>query len=218
MYDTFQSRTLQPTRVYAWPNPLLYTIVAGNPSAGSSKEAPEEEQQTLPQSATHQILGGFEPRLSMYDALPADHPALVTMVNLSQTASLPINNGADVLLNLSDSDVDQATLSGHQSFASGLRFYVASDTEMSPSVAQAITQRLMNAGAESIFVASTHSTPQSSKSFNFGETVITDFYEPTWEHHLLRADYVICKERSGWEYWLVSLWRCCRSRPPLRAH
>lgn len=217
LYDTFQSRTLQPPRVYAWPNPLLYAVANGTVSTSAAANANPTEPREQPQSKTHQILGGFEPRLAMYDALPSDDPTLVKMVTLSNTASMSSGNEVANLLPDALRFADNAAQNGlgglpqppppEPAFAQNLKFYVASDTQMSYSVAQAVAQRLRAAGAADVFIASAHHRPTSVKTLKTADEEIKGAYELEWEDQLSSSDYVICKERSGWEYWLV------RSRP-----
>lgn len=158
-------------------------------------------------------MGGFEPRRAIYDELKAEDPTLVKLLHsadantVKQEVHLPDFLRDDASAPNGDTDVaspPKVLDSDQQAFA-GLSFYIASDVPISNVVSAAVTKRLQEGGAADVFVASMHMKPTSTHRMQKDDSAqVKGAYEQAWEKKLAQADYVVCKERSGWEYWLVS--------------
>lgn len=205
LYDSFQTRTLQSTRVYAWPNPPLYTFASGTlPTSRPERSHAPASSESIPKTKTHQILGGFEPRPSFIDQLPPDHPSLVKLLHIGAVSTTQVDgqHPAGARSDIVPDFLQQSTSADVSKPFQGLKFYIASDAKVSSNISNAVVKRLETSGASSVFVAPAKVSGRAKKSF--AEAEVSGAYLPEWEDKIKEADYVVCSERSGWEYWLAS--------------
>lgn len=203
LYDSFQTRTLQSTRVYAWPNPPLYTFASGSlPTSRPDRSHASTSSENLPKTKTHQILGGFEPRPSFIDQLPPDHPSLVKLLHIGAVPNQSDGQQDGPTSDIVPDFLQQSTSADVSKPFQGLKFYIASDAKVSSNISVAIAKRLETSGAASVFVAPDKVRSKAKKTFT--EAEVSGAYLPEWEDKIKEADFVVCSERSGWEYWLAS--------------